>query len=97
MKTFCTETTVCTHPTRRRWSVEVNLFAVLSKASLVAPSHSQHIHAVHLQSSDHSTSPLHFIDAQPSCGRIRGSDATPRGRSSSCSPLVFNRKVPCWS
>lgn len=86
----------CTYLTRCWWSMEVNFFTVLSEPGLVAASHPEHIHTVHLQSINHSTGPSHFIHTLPCCCGIRGSGAAPGRSSSSCSSLVFNREVPCW-
>lgn len=84
----------CTYLTGCWWGVEVDFLAVLSEPRLVAASHPEHIHAVYLQPVHHSVGPSHFVQTLPCCGGVRGSDAAPRGCSSSRFPLVLDREVP---
>lgn len=84
----------CSHLTRCRRSVEVNLLAVLPEPRLVAAPHPEDVHAVHLQPLDHRTGPLHLVQTLPRRGGAGGAGAAPRRSGSSGSPLVLHGKVP---
>lgn len=84
----------CSHLTWGRWSVEVNLFAVLPEPRLIAAPHPENVHAVHLQPLDHRAGPLHLVQALPRRGGAGGAGAAPRRSGSSGPPLVLHRKVP---
>lgn len=87
---------VCTL-TRCRRGVQVHLLTVLPVARLVAASHTQHVHAVHLQPVDHSAAPTHFIQSLPApAGSSQSSsDPTSRGSSWNYTPTaILDREVP---
>lgn len=84
----------CSDLTRSRGGVEVDLLAVVSKPGLVAASHPEHVDAVYLQSIHHSAGAPHLVQPLPGRGGVGGPGAAPRGCGSTCSPLVFNGKMP---
>lgn len=55
---------MCTLTWSRR-GVQVHLLTVLPIACLVAASHPQHVHAVHLQPVDHGAGPTHVVQPLP--------------------------------
>lgn len=80
-----------------RWGVQVHLLAVLPVARLVAASHPQHVHAVHLQPVNHGAAPAYFIQSLPApAGRGQSSPDPASGRPSwyDASPAVLDGEVP---
>lgn len=77
---FYLERCVCTLTWCRR-GVQVHLLTVFPVACLVAASHPQHVHAVHLQPVNHRAAPTHFIQSlpAPASGCQSSSDPTSRG------------------
>lgn len=89
-------TSVCTL-TWCRWGVQVHLLTVLPVARLVAASHSQHVHTVHLQPVNHSAAPNHFIQSLPAPAGGGQSSSDPASRCSSwyhTSAAILNGEVP---
>lgn len=87
---------VCTLTWSRR-SVQVHLLAVLPVAGLVAASHPQHIHAVHLQPVNHGAGATYFIQSLPApAGRSQSpSEPTPGCSTGYHAPTaVLDREVP---
>lgn len=79
------------------WGVQIHLLAVLPVARLVAASHPQHVHAVHLQPVNHSAAPAYFIQSLPApAGRGQSSPDPTSGRPSGydTSPAVLDGEVP---
>lgn len=77
--------------------MQVHLLTVLPVARLVAASHPQHVHTVHLQPVDHSAAPAHFIQTlpAPACGGQSSSDPASRCSSWHHAPAaILHGEVP---
>lgn len=92
------QTVVCTLTWCRR-GVQVHLLTVLPVARLVAASHPQHVHAVHLQPVNHSAGPTHFIHPLPAPAGGCQSSSDPASRRSSwyhTPAAILDGEVPGW-
>lgn len=82
-----------------RWGVQVHLLTVLAVARLVAASHPQHVHAVHLQPVDHGAAPANVIQALPAPpgGGQTSPDPAPGSPSwDHASSAILNGEAPGW-
>lgn len=82
-----------------RRGVKVHLLTVLPVARLVAASHPQHVHAVHLQPVNHCAASTHFIQSlPPPASSCQPSSKPASGRSSwyHTPTAILHREVPSW-